>query len=74
MWFHKTGRFALGDKGEPSISTACGDHSEHLKLINSVNNMQGTRRQVRLPFFMSTQCKALNNLRANSIQRHALLS
>ena len=65
MWFHKTGRFAVGDNGEPSIYIAYAVHSEHLKLINCVNNMQDTRRQVRQLFFMSTQCKALNNLRAN---------
>ena len=67
MWFHKTGKFAVGDNGEPSISTACAVRSEHLKLINCVNNMQDTRRQVRHLFFMSTQCKALNNLGANAI-------
>ena len=33
--------------GEPSISTACAIHSEHLKLINCVDNMQDTRRQVK---------------------------
>ena len=34
MSFHNTGRFAVGDNGEPSISRACAVHSEHLKLIN----------------------------------------
>ena len=63
MWFHKTGRFAVGDNGEPSISTACAVHSEHLKLINCVNNM----------FFMSSQCKAVSN-RANAIRWHCCLS
>ena len=36
MWFHKTGSFAVGDNGEPYISTACAVTSEHLKLINCV--------------------------------------
>jgi len=67
MWFHKTGSFAVGDNGEPSISTACAVHSEYLKLIICVNNMQDTRRQVRQQLFMSSQCNALNNLRANAI-------
>ena len=73
MWFHKTARFAVGDNGEPSIYIACAVHSEHLKLINCVNNMQDTRRQVRQLFFMSTQCTALNNLRANAIHGHCCL-
>ena len=73
MWFHKTGRFAVGDNGEPSIYIACAVHSEHLKLINCVNNMQDTRRQVRQLFLMSTQCKALNNLRVNAIHGHCCL-
>ena len=33
MWFHKTGRFAVGDNGKPSIYIAYAVHSEHLKLI-----------------------------------------
>ena len=74
MWFHKTGRFASGDNGEPSISTACAIHSEHPKLINCVNSMQDTRRQIRQLLFMSTQCKALNNIRVNAIHRHSCLS
>ena len=74
MWFHNTGSFAVGDNGEPSISTACAVHSEHLKLIYCVNNMQDTRRQVRQLFFMSTQCKDLNNFRANAIHGHCCLS
>ena len=74
MWFHKTDRCAVGDNGEFSISTACAVHSEHLKLINCINNMQDTRRQIRQLFFMSTQCKALNNLRANAIYGHCCLS
>ena len=73
MWFHKTGRFAVGDNGEPSIYIACAVHSEHLKLINCVNNMQDTRRQVRQLFLMSTQCKALNNRRVNAINGHCCL-
>ena len=73
MWFHKTGRFAVGDNGEPSIYIACAVHSEHLKLINCVNNTQDTRRQVRQLFLMSTQCKALNNLRVNAIHGHCCL-
>ena len=71
MWFHKAGRFAVGDNGESSISRAV--HSEHLKLINCVNNMQDTRRQIRQLFFMSTQCKPLNNLRASAIHGHCCL-
>ena len=67
MWFHKTDRFVVGDNGEPSISTARAVHSEHLKLIICVNNMQDTRRQGRQLFFISTQYNALNNLRANAI-------
>ena len=63
----------MGDNGEPSIYTACAVHSEHLKLINCVNNMQDTRRQIKQLFFMSTQCKALNNLRANAIHGHCCL-
>ena len=43
MWFHKTGRFVMGDNGASSISAACAVHSEHLKLINCVNNMQDIR-------------------------------
>ena len=39
MWFHKTGRFAVGDNGESSIYVECGVHSEYLKLINCVNNI-----------------------------------
>ena len=74
MWFHKTGRFAVGDNGEPSVSIAYAVHSEHQKLINCVNNMQDTRRQVRQLFFMSSQCKALNNLRASVIHQHCCLS
>ena len=62
MWF-QTGRFAVGDNGEPSISTSCGVYSEHLKLINCVNNMR----------FMSSQYKAVNN-RANVIHWHCCLS
>ena len=73
MWFHKTGRFAVGDNGEPSIYTACAVHREHIKLINCVNNMQDTRRQIRQLFFMSTQCKALNNLMAKAIHGHCCL-
>ena len=73
MWFHKTGRFTVCDNGELSISIACAVHSEHLMLINCVNNMQDTRRQIRQLFFMSTQCKALNNLRANAIHGHCCL-
>ena len=67
MWFHKTDRFVVGDNSEPSISTTCAVHSEHLKLIICVNNMQDTIRQVRQLFFISTQCNALNNLRVNAI-------
>ena len=73
MWFHETGMFAMGDKGEPSLCTTCAVHSEHLKLINCVNNMQDTRRQVRHLFVMSTQCRALNNLRANATHEHCCL-
>ena len=72
MWFYKTGRFVVGGNREPSISTACAVHRECLKLINCDNNMQGTRRQVRQLFFISTQGKALNNLRANAIHGHCL--
>ena len=57
----------MGDNGEPLIYIACAVHSEHLELINCVNNMQDTRRQVRQLFLMSTQCKALNNRRINAI-------
>ena len=64
----------MGDNGEPSISTACAVHSEHLKLINYDNNMQDTISQVRQLFFLSTQCKALNNLRASVIHGHCCLS
>ena len=39
MWFHKTGRFAVGFNGEPSMSKACAVHSEQ-KLINCVNKTQ----------------------------------
>ena len=67
-------QFAVGNNGESSISTACAVHSEHLKLINCVSNMQDTRRQIRQLFFMSTQCKVLNNLRANAIHGHCCLS
>ena len=73
MWFHKTGRFAVCDNWELSISIACAVHSEHLMLINCVNNMQDTRRQMRQLFFMSTQSKALNNLRPNPIHGHCCL-
>ena len=70
MWFHKTGRFAMGDNRDSSISTIFAVNSDHLKLINCDNNMQDTRRQVRQLIFMSTQCKALNNLSANAINGH----
>ena len=63
----------MDDNGEPSISTACAVHSEQLKLINCVDTMQDRRRQVRQLFFMSSQWKALNNLRANAIHRHCCL-
>ena len=63
----------VGDSGELSISTARAVHSEHLKLINWVNDMQDTRRQIRQLFFMSNQCKALNNLRADAIHGHCCL-
>ena len=66
--------FAVGDNGEHSTSTACAVHSELLKLINCVNSMQDTRRQVRQLFFMSSQCKALNNLGPDAIHRHCCLS
>ena len=35
--------------------------------------MQDTRRRLRQLFFMSTQSKALNNLRANAIHGHCCL-
>ena len=44
MCFHKTGRFAVGDNGEPSISTECAVHSEHLKLINCVARHKETNK------------------------------
>ena len=73
MWFRKTGKFAVGDNRE--LSTACAVHSEHLKLINCVNNMQDTkRRQVTQLFFIYSQCKALNNLKANAIHPYCCLS
>ena len=36
MWFHKTGRFAVGFNGEPLMSKACAVHNEQ-KLINCVS-------------------------------------
>ena len=42
----------------------CGGNS--LTIVHKVH-MQDTIRQVRQLFFMSTQCKALNNLSANAI-------
>ena len=63
----------MGDNREPLISTACAVHSDHLKLINCVNNTQDTRRQVKQLFFMYSQCQAFNN-RANAIHQHCFLS
>jgi len=74
MWFHKTGRFTVCDNWELSISIACAVHSEHLMLINCVNNMQDTRRQIRQLFFMSTQSKALNNLRLREALSGSLIT
>ena len=68
MWFHKTCSFGVGDNVEPSISTVCAVTSEHLKLINCARY-----KRIRKLFFMSSQCKALNNLRANAIHRHCCL-
>ena len=64
----------MGDNGEPTMSTVCAVHSEHLKLINSVNNIEDTRSRVRRLYFMSSQCKALNYLRASVIHGHCCLS
>ena len=72
MWFYKTGRFAVGDNGEPSIYTACAVHSEHLKLINCQQYARHKETN-KATVFMSTQCKALNNLRANAIHGHCCL-
>ena len=77
MWFHKTGRFAVGDNGEPSASiyTACAllFTVEHLKLINC-QQYPRHKKTSKAAVFMSTQCKAINNLRANAVHRHCCLS
>ena len=63
----------MGVNGDPSMSKACAVHSEQ-KLINCVNNIHDTRRQARQLFFMSSQCKALNNFRSSVIHRHCCLN
>ena len=68
----KTDRFVVGDNRETPISTACAVHSEHLKLLISVNNIQVTRRQVRQLFFMSTQCNRVNAIVDLAVQSGSL--
>ena len=62
----------VGDNGEPSIYIACAVHSEHLKLIKCQQYARHKKTN-KATVLMSTQCKALNNLRANAIHGHCCL-